>query len=52
MVVLKFILVYSNDLNTLRLIEIFIKLIQDGIIEMNHLITLLQFVKQVKKYCY
>lgn len=47
MVVLKFILEYNNDLNTLRLVEVFIQLIQDGVIEMNHLITLLQLVKKV-----
>lgn len=47
MVVLKFILEYSDDLNTLRLVEVFIQLIQDGVIEMNHLITLLQLVKKV-----
>eukprot|EP00102_Acyrthosiphon_pisum_P018644 XP_016655854.1 PREDICTED: uncharacterized protein LOC107882255 [Acyrthosiphon pisum] len=35
-----------NDLNTLRLVEVFVQLIQDGVIEMNHLITLLQFVKK------
>jgi len=43
----KFILEYNDDLNTLRLVEVFIQLIQDGVIEMNHLITLLQFVKKV-----
>ncbi|XP_060849678.1 uncharacterized protein LOC132928802 [Rhopalosiphum padi] len=37
---------YNDDLNTLRLVEVFIQLIQDGLIEMNHLITLLQFVKK------
>jgi len=47
MVVLTIILEYNDDLNTLRLVEVFIQLIQDGIIEMNHLITLLQFVKKV-----
>lgn len=47
MFVLKIILEYNDDLNTLRLVEIFIQLIQDGLIEMNHLITLLQFVKKV-----
>jgi len=47
MVVSKFILEYNNDLSTIRLVEVFIQLIQDGLIEMNHLITLLQFVKKV-----
>jgi len=47
MFVLKFILEYNDDLNTLRLVEIFIQLIQDSLIEINHLITLLQFVKKV-----
>ncbi|CAH1738223.1 unnamed protein product [Aphis gossypii] len=37
---------YNDDLNILRLVEIFIQLIQDGLIEINHLITLLQFVKK------
>ncbi|XP_025207484.1 uncharacterized protein LOC112603211 [Melanaphis sacchari] len=37
---------YNDDLNTLRLVEVFVQLIQDGLIEMNHLITLLQFVKK------
>jgi len=47
MIDLKSILEYNDDLNTLRLVEVFIQLIQDGLIEMNHLITLLQFVKKV-----
>lgn len=47
MFVFKFILEYNDDLNILRLVEIFIHLIQDGLIEINHLITLLQFVKKV-----
>lgn len=47
MFVFKFILEYNDDLNILRLVEIFIQLIQDGLIEINHLITLLQFVKKV-----
>lgn len=49
MVFLKFILEYNIDLSTLRLVEVFIQLIQDGLIEVNHLITLLQFVKKVPK---
>lgn len=47
MFVFKFILEYNDDLNILRLVEIFIQLIQDGYIEINHLITLLQFIKKV-----
>lgn len=46
-IVLNCILEYNDDLSTLKLVEVFIKLIQDGLIEMNHLITLLQFVKKV-----
>lgn len=44
---LNFILEDNDDSNTLKLIEIYVKLIQDGILDMNHLIVLLQFIKMV-----
>lgn len=37
----------NNDLNTLKIVEVYIRLIQDGLININHLINLLQFVKMV-----
>lgn len=37
----------NNDFNFLKLINVYIKLIQDGLIEMNHLLSLLQFAKKV-----
>uniref|UniRef100_A0A2S2Q4J1 SCD domain-containing protein n=1 Tax=Sipha flava TaxID=143950 RepID=A0A2S2Q4J1_9HEMI len=35
----------NNDLNTLKIVKVYIQLIQEGLINMNHLINLLQFVK-------
>jgi hypothetical protein len=42
-----FILEGNNDLNTLKIVKVYIQLIQEGLINMNHLINLLQFVKMV-----
>lgn len=48
-----FILEHNNDLNTIKLVEMYILLIQDGLIDINNLITILQFVKMVNtKYAY
>lgn len=46
-----FVLEHNNDLNTLKLLQIYIQLIQDDLIDVNHLITPLQFVNMVRYCC-
>lgn len=37
----------DNDLNTAQIIKVYLRLVQDDLIDMNHIITVLQFIKTV-----